>query len=213
MHSMKIATVSPATGDHIKIIITLSLAIVLFLGSPAADAEKCKYQMNELDSFTQEKLVWTKWKSFTPYGNQVTHHGWLSAFSRDEAKLLVLKIVLVEHTSDQPSASYLDGRLIIPQDAKLLMHMADDTTIELAAREQAIGSSRVTPPGEISNRGTGYIVKTTAVINFELNPDTINALMAQGTTDMSISARSRDHYYPFGKKPTDKFQFALGCIQ
>jgi len=213
MHSMKTATASPAKRDHIKALITLSLAITLFLGSSMADAAKCKYQKNELDSFTQEKIVWTKWTSFTPYGNQVTHHGWLSAFSRDDAKLLVMKIVLVEHTSDQPRASYLDGRLIIPQDAKLLIHMADDSIVELAAREQAVGSSRVIPPGEITNRGTGYIVKTTAVINFELNADTINTLMAQGTTDMTISARSRDHGFPFGKKPTDKFQFALGCIQ
>jgi hypothetical protein len=73
--------------------------------------------------------------------------------------------------------------------------MADDTIIELAAYE--------------SVKLTGRNV----IVRFELDSATLQALIAQGTTDIRLSTIEDEHDFSFGNKPTVRMQHVLGCIQ
>jgi len=73
--------------------------------------------------------------------------------------------------------------------------MADDSIVELAAYE----------PVKLSS--------WSAVVKYELDENTLAALTAQGTTDVRVSTKHDEHDFSFGRKPTTRMQFVLGCLQ
>lgn len=168
-----------------KILTTVLLAAAIFLASATIHAAECKYKINELDPFTDELIVLTKWKTFRPTGNQAVNHGWMAGAIEHGKTFLALRIGLVGYHT-QPT---------IPEGGKLLILMADDSIVELAAYE--------------SVKLTGWSV----VVKYELDENTLAALTAQGTTDIRVSTVHDEHDFSFGKKPTTRMQFVLGCAQ
>jgi hypothetical protein len=168
-----------------RILTTTLLAAAVILTSTVAGAAECKYKKNERDPFTDELIVLTKWKTFRPTGNQAVPHGWMAGAIEHGKIFLALRIGLVGYHS-QPT---------VPEGGKLLILMADDTIVELAAYE--------------SVKISGW----SDVVKFELDEDTLAALTAQGTTDIRLSTRYDEHDFSFGKKPTTRMQFVLGCAQ
>jgi len=192
----------------------LILGITFALGSPAFAADKCKFESHGVDSFTKQVVAETKWKSFRSFGNQVGNHGWMAARSEGKKQFLGLKVVVVDHDATRPERPNLhENRVLIPMGAKLLILLADDTILELAASTEARGKSSFKAPGDRMGDPGSYIVSTEAIAWYELTADTRDALLAQGATDIRLSASDRDHDITFGKKPTDRLQYVLGCIQ
>jgi hypothetical protein len=157
----------------------------IILASAAAGAAECKYKKNEADPFTEEKILLTKWKNFRPTGNQAVNHGWMAGAIEHGKKFLTLRIGLVGYHT-QPT---------IPEGGKLLILMADDTIVELAAHESV------------------KLTSSNVIVKYELDAEALKALMAQGTTDIRVSTRYDEHDFSFGKKPMTRMQFVLACIQ
>lgn len=192
----------------------LTLVIALALGSPALAADKCKFEKHGVDSFTKQMVAETKWKSFRTFGNGYENHGWMAARAKGGKQFLGLKIIVVDNDSARPERPNLhENRVLIPQGAKLLVLLADDTILELAASAEARGKSSYTVPGDQLGRADSYIVSTTAIAWYELTAELRDALLMQGATDIRLSASNKDHDFTFGKKPTDRIQYVLGCIQ
>lgn len=192
----------------------LVLGMTCVLSRPVGAVDNCKYERHGVDSFTKQMVAETKWKSFRTFGNQVENHGWMAARSEDGKQYLGLKIVVVDHDSAMPERTNLhENRLLIPRDAKLLILLADDTILELAASAEARGKSDFRVPDSRKSNPDTHVVRTTAIAWYELTADARDALLAQGATDIRLSASDRDHDFTFGKKPTDRIQFVLGCIQ
>jgi len=168
-----------------RLITRALLTIVIVLTSVGAGAAECKYKKNELDPFTDEKIVLTKWKTFRPTGNQAVNHGWMAGAIEHGKIFLALRIGLVGYHT-QPT---------VPEGGKLLILMADDSIVELAAYE----------PVKLSS--------WSAVVKYELDENTLAALTAQGTTDVRVSTKHDEHDFSFGRKPTTRMQFVLGCLQ
>jgi len=162
----------------------LIVTIILFIASTAS-AEECKYKTNEADPFTKEKIVLTKWKPFRPTGNEAVDHGWMAGAIEHGKKFLALRIGLVGYY----------GQPTVPEGGKLLILMADDTIVELAAYEEV----------KLSGRN--------AIVRFELDAASLQALTAQGTTDIRLSTIEDEHDFSFGNKPTGRMQYVLSCIQ
>lgn len=160
------------------------IVTILLFSSATASAAECKYKKNEADPFTKEKIVLTKWKPFRPTGNEAVNHGWMAGEIEHGKKFLALRIGLVGYY----------GQPTVPEGGKLLILMADDTIIELAAYE--------------SVKLTGRNV----IVRFELDSATLQALIAQGTTDIRLSTIEDEHDFSFGNKPTVRMQYVLGCI-
>jgi hypothetical protein len=167
-------------------VLTIALLITaLLLTNVGAGATECKYKKNELDPFTDEKIVLTKWKTFRPTGNQAVNHGWMAGAIEHGKTFLALRIGLVGYHT-QPT---------IPEGGKLLVLMADDSIVELAAYESV------------------KLTSWSVVVKYELDAETLEALTAQGTTDIRVSTIHDEHDFSFGKKPTTRMQFVLGCLQ
>ena len=166
-----------------KLLISM-IFLASVLGS-AAYADECKYKENEADPFTKERVALTKWKAFRPTGNQAVNHGWMAGRILDGKTFLALRIGIVGY--DGPP-------VIIPEGAKLLILMADESIVELAAYEET------------------WVEDSSAVVLYELNDETLQSLTTQGTTDIRVSTSAGDHDFNFGKKPTDRMQYVLGCV-
>jgi len=185
MKGSKLFVKSLTTGTHLRVLTTVLLTAAILLTSVAAGAAECKYKQNELDPFTDEKIVLTKWKTFRPTGNQAVNHGWMAGAIEHGKTFLALRIGLVGYHT-QPT---------VPEGGKLLILMADDSIVELSAYEEV--------------KLSGWL----AVVKYELDENTLAALTAQGTTDIRVSTKYDEHDFSFGKKPTTRMQFVLGCTQ
>ena len=163
----------------------LVAAAILMIAAGSAAADECKYKKDEADPFTQEKIVLTRWKNFRPTGNEAVNHGWMAGAIEHGKKFLALRIGLVGYHT-QPT---------VPDGGKLLILMADDTIVELAAFESVILGSRNT------------------IVRFELDSESLQALTAQGATDIRLSTIEDEHDFSFGNKPTGRMQYVLSCIQ
>ena len=206
-----------------KVVIAISVAFLLILGSNTADAAKCKYiapntEMIVLGKKEQQRLLnsptrWTRWKSFRSFGNQLENHGWLNGMVDGDKRFLGLKVVLVEKVKVKPKPYELQGRASIPAGASLLVLMADESIIELKADAAVQGNSKVTYSGPPDNPDTSTpYVDTQLIVRYELDADTLAALKAQPATDIRVATGEGDVDFSFGKKPTDRIQEALGCI-
>lgn len=184
-----------------KAFYAFSFAIVLMLGSPAADAADCKYRapfygnVVAFGKAEQERLLsaatrWTPWKSFRTWGNELENHGWTNGMVDGDSKYLGVKLNLVKIPE---GASIAAG-------APLWLLMADDSVVELAADADAIFSDR---PNSME-----------IIARYELNDEMHAALLAQGVTDIRVttSAGEIDFFLGKKKKPSDKIQESLGCI-
>lgn len=192
----------------------LILGITFALGSPAMADDKCKYEKHGVDSFTKQMVAETKWKSLQKFFDNQDNRGWTAARSEGGKQYLGLKIVVVDRDSTMPERANLhENRVLIPQGAKLLILMADDTILELAASAKARGKSDFRVPDSRTGHPETYVVETTTVVWYELTADTRDTLLAQGVTDIRLSASDRDHDFAFGKNQTDRIQYVLGCIQ
>lgn len=161
-----------------------ALFLASVLGSNAY-ADECKYKENETDPFTKQRVALTKWKAFRPTGNQAVNHGWMAGRIKDGKTFLALRLGIV---------GYKGSPVIIPKGARLLVLMADESIVELAAYEEI------------------WVKDSSEVILYELADETLQALTTQGTTDIRVSTSDRDHDFNFGKKPTDRMQYVLGCV-
>lgn len=190
-------------------------AILILAAAPAAHAKKCKYEENGIDDFTGEKLLSTKWKLFHT-AVDVTGFAEVAGITKGDSNFLDLRIRTAEILAYDLDGDELRNRFVVPEGARLLILLADDTVVELAAHKKVTGVSRSSSSNsqltESSELEIRYKIKTSAVIRYPLNDDSYTALIGQPATHVRLSTISGDHDFKVHKKLTNEIQKALLCL-
>jgi hypothetical protein len=177
------------------------------LFSVEAANTKCKFQTDVLNVFTNEQIRWTHWDSFRlsiSMGNYVMVNG----ISEGERKYLGLRLQVRKKQADRPTKHDLDNAFVVPEGAKLLLLMADDSFIELHTDEEFVGDSDF----GMYNNGV-YGITSEPVVKYPLDSDSMSALTAQRVKQIRLSTTDRDIDFEFGKKGSKKMQEVLLCIR
>ena len=193
----------------------MALALCSASDSWAAD---CKYQWDTNNYRTGEKVVWTRW---VINKRMITNgvYGLLAGVSEGDKKYLALQtVVFNEYTTVRPTKEDIDSAMVIPDNAKLSILMADGSIFDLFAQSGGVGDTSVTVHGAttdedfLSDKLSGYTYNSHAIVKFALDADAIATLNGQLATDMRLHATGKNYDITFGKKPSDKIQEVLACI-
>jgi len=193
------------------------MTLALFLASESRAAD-CKYQWDTTNYRTGEKVMWSRWvMNKRVISNGI--YGLLAGVSEGDKKYLALQTVSFDGYSDQrPSKADIDSAMVIPDNAKLSILMADGSIFDLFAERGVIGDTSVVVNGSEKDedfdfgRPSGYTYKSHATLKFALDADAIATLNGQLATDMRLHATGKNYDITFGSKPSDKIQEVLACI-
>ncbi len=189
-------------------------AISMIVAVPVAHAETCKYGENQFDDFTGEKQLSTKWRRVAGSWARSAEAEGVTDGDQD---YLAIKLESAETLGYEPYDDELRSRFVVPAGASLLILMADDTIVELAAHQEVTGKSR-SDPANTRDSGNSplkirYRVQTKTIIWYPLNDSTFEALTSQAATHFRLSANGGDHDFELHAKLTDEIQKALLCLK
>lgn len=190
------------------------IAIMLLAVLSPAQAAKCKYEINSVDKFTKVKTLKTKWASLDPWSIIIGSDSYLvAAISADlnaESRTLGLQLIRQKSSSYRPRDYELRDVIVVPEGARLLVLMADDTIVELPALREVRANA-----GYAASNGqeTEFEIKTIAEINFALDASDAEALMKQEAKRIRVEAEDRNYDVIIDGTLRDNFQWALGCVQ
>jgi len=190
--------------------------ILIMVAAPVAHAEKCKYNENRIDDFTGEKILSTKWKLFH---SAIRVNGFAEAAGITEgpSNFLAIRTINEELLGYDLYGDELRNRFVVAEGATLLILLADDTVVELAADKEVTGVSRSSSANsqltESSELEIRYKIRTTAIIKYRLDASSYAALTGQAATHLRLSSNSGDHDFKVHKKLTDEIQNALLCLK
>jgi hypothetical protein len=168
-----------------------SLAVVLFLTALPANA-KCKFNVDTVHSRTGEKVLWTKWNTFTLMIKGKVLVG--SGLTIGDKKYFALRF---DRRVDGTMAER-NSALVIPEGGKLLIKLDDQSIHELYTEEEFTGDV---------DGGQSEIVA-----RYVLDADTLNALLKKRIMNIRIQTTGADEDFAFGKKGAKKMQKTLACI-
>jgi len=133
----------------VRTLVALAVAALMLAASPAADAASCKFKQNEIDDFTQQRLLKIDWVDMT---------GWMSstfkrtigdrkdieiaAESAGGRSLLKFRLKLSNAVKSRPYERDLYNALYVPAGSNLEIVMADESIIELIVDEEVRGTNR-----------------------------------------------------------------------
>jgi hypothetical protein len=189
----------------VKNLTALSLTALLLLTTAPANAAKCKYMTDAIHSITGEPVRWSKWSSFTmTTGTRIVH----SAVVEGDRKYLGLRVPQRWSHDQRPTKEILDGMFSIPEGAKLLLKLDDDSIIELYTESEVIADADYGV-----NSARSFPMTAIAVVKYPLNDQVIAALTANRLTHMRLQTSRGDMDFTFGKKGAKKQQDTLACIK
>jgi len=168
-----------------------SLAVVLFLTSLPASA-KCKFNVDTVHSRTGEKVLWTKWNTFTLMIKGKILVG--SGLSIGDKKYFALRF---DRHVDGTKAER-ESALVVPSNGKLLIKLNDQSILELHTEEEFTGDVE---------GGQSEIVA-----RYVMDASTLNALLKKRIMNIRIQTTGADEDFAFGKKGAKKMQKTLACI-
>jgi len=204
-------------NKHMAILVV----IVMIFGATAANAAKCKWMTDTVSYRTGEPVRWTRWVRNRAFHSLGKGYAAIAGISEGEQKYLGLQVIAPYRTMNtRPTKADMDATFVIPQGSILAISMADNSIYELVVPEDLIGDAAlVTEEDVFADEGpkakgaSGYVIESFAVIKFPLDAEAIAALSAQGARNLRLNANGIDYAFSFGKKPVNKIQKVLDCIQ
>ena len=198
-----------------KRLLLAAITILMIAAPPAANAKDCKYKKNEIDDFTKEKLLTTKWHLFH---TAIATIGFAEAsgVTVGDKDYLAIRITKEETLSYELNDDELRSRFVVPEGAPLLILLADDSIVELAAHRLATG---VAKSKSANSRDAGgarevrYELELDAVIRYSLDDSAFEALSTQTATHVRLTTNSGDHDFEVHDKLTDEIQKAVLCLK
>lgn len=200
-------------------LLVLVAAILVSFTPAAANAAKCKWQVDTVSYSSGDPVRWTRWvRNRTiltrPYAA-------LAGVSEGEQKYLGLQVIGVQQTlATRPTKEDLDALFLIPAGSTLSILLADNSTFELLSTEDVIGDSDMIVEDDVfaddgpkAKGENGYAIEAFAILKFPLSGDAIAALTAQDAREMRLHADGKEYEFSFGRKPVGKIKDAIGCIQ
>ena len=195
----------------------------MLAASPAADAASCKFKQNEIDDFTQQRLLKIDWVDMT---------GWMSstfkrtigdrkdieiaAESAGGRSLLKFRLRLSNAVRKQPYEHDLYNALYVPAGSNLEIVMADESIIELMVDEEVRGTSRA------KYDDGWWVVTSKFTVRYPVGDALAERLAHEDVVYLRVAARS--HNYDFvteqgtiefniNKKAQQAFRNVFGCLQ
>ena len=202
--------------------ITIAITVAFLVVSSAADAASCKYKVNEVDLFTQQKLVATEWYSMTSamssafkilVNNRTSVS--VAAVSEAELKFIAVKLKLNDGAHNKPSNEDLRDAILVEEGSPLTIIFADESEVVLFARKTVRGTTRHGLSG-----GQG-VVESNLVVQYALESGDIDALLGQDVSFMSMAAvggrfafvgSNGQIKFEMNRKGRDRFSEALTCL-
>ncbi len=181
-----------------KSILTL-LTLALFTMCATAQNKDCKYEIDEVDKFTKQKLLKTRWERLSPFISSVELQA--SGYEVDSTKFLRFELTVQSARN-----------VYVPKDGKLMILMGDGSTLTLIATEDWKGKvfdNRPNARGEV----TQY---TKIFVNYPLANDDLKKLQGP-TTSLRlyfINGDDRESHIDidFGKKRMDILSSMMKCF-
>ncbi len=198
-------------------------AVSIMASAPAANAGECRYETDEIDSFTKEQLFATKALRLMSWFKVVLdkskgHNSTIrvSAIREGEQTFLALEVRLRKTSAEEPSGEDLRTGLTIPEGAELLILMADRSIVSLHSDKAVTANTRYE-----YDEGN-YLIKSSGTIRYRLDADTIEALSSQDATKVRFAGTSgRLRFvnekgnvdFEITKKATGYFKDSILCLQ
>lgn len=198
--------------------ITLFAVLVMLLAATESRAASCKYQWDTNNYRTGETVSWTRWvRNKTILSGGI--YGMVAGVREGDKSFLALQVVSFDrHEATRPTKADIDSAMVIPEDSKLSILLADGTIFDLYSAEHVDGDTSIVVNGSepdddfVMGRRSGYTFDSHAIVKFELSAEAIAALIKQKATDMRLHTPDRNYDITFGSKPSDKIQEVIACI-
>ena len=111
-----------------------------------------------------------------------------------------------------PEYELLDA-IVIPEGARLLVMMADETVVTLFSKNELRVNSKLLPPETGSNITSKFAIDTLAYIHYALDAESISALTSQNATNLRVEAVDKNYDIEIHKKSFGDLRKAIECIQ
>jgi hypothetical protein len=201
-----------------KPVLVLVVVSVLFASS-AVHAASCKFQHDSVDKFTKVRTLWTRWDPMESFFGDLgdrsmdTAAGFASAWYEADEISLRIKIELTGLSDLEPPSYELEDTIVVPEGARLLIMMADETIVTLFSAEEVRVNSAVTPPETGMNITSSFEIEAEADIRYALDGEAIAALTRQGATNIRVEAADTQYDVAIHKKSFGDITKAIECIQ
>lgn len=196
----------------------LSLAVTAMLASTGAGAADCKYETDSTDKFTKVRTLRTNWDSLmswtTGLGVEDYSDTYVSALSKGKGEstntYLSVRISAYKYSKYRPREYELENLIVVPDGARLLVMMDDESIVELQASRGETARSGYEGSG---GDGGGYLIKTVIAVGYTLDQSTANLLTAQNATHIRVETADANHDVEIHKKSLGDIRQAVKCIQ
>jgi hypothetical protein len=176
---------------------------MFFVAVPAN--AKCKFNVDTVHSRTGEKVLWTKWNTFTLV--QKGDYAVGSGVSIGARKYFALRIFRSLANGGQMTKEQTDSELVIPSGGKLLLKLDDNSILELHTEEEVIADVDIDYFG-VEELGW----RAEAIVKYPVDASTLNALLSKRIMNMRLQTSNGDIDYSYGKKGAKRLQKTLACI-
>ena len=199
-------------------ILWLITAAILF-SSSAAFAAKCKFGEDSTDKFTKVRTLQTRWDPLESFFNDLgktsgtTLTSYVSAWHQAGNTNLVIRIGLSSYSKRMPPDYELQDTVVIPEGARLMVMMADESVLVLFSKNELRINSKAIPPETGTNITSKFVIDTEAVIHYALDAESIAALTGQNATNLRVEAAETNYDIEIHKKSFGDLKKAIECLQ
>jgi len=189
------------------------ILVLLIQSSLCAQTNGCKYDKNEVDKFTNKKIIWTKWEHLSQLISR-DYAPDVRCVVDDSTKQLLLGFNGVSFTYDKPTQASLDSFLVVHLGSKAIFLMEDGKSFELTTDKELHSTGEYDPPYTKDNSSDKFKINWHLTLVYNLDINAIKTLAAQGVTTIRIFYKPENHQdYIVAKKKYATIQNLMACIQ
>jgi hypothetical protein len=171
---------------------------VALLGAGAmANAASCKYDVNEIDLFTKEKLVQTEWQEISSEADNElftskmkTNHRatlFVAGVREGDQRFVAVKLDLYNKRAGQPTNADLRDAFFVTKGSPLTITFADGSEIVLHAKKDVRATTRNGIVIDSVDGNQNYITSKITV-DYAIEADEIDTLTSKQLTLVSVAA-------------------------
>jgi len=194
--------------------ILILTALVATLGAEGALAakSKCEFREETNDFFSGVPTLRTAWTPVNPdeCEGDCNARGSLSIVKEPGNQWVEFDAWFTVSHVFVPTQAELDNAFVVTSAVKLEVTLADGTVVELPIVAPVDSTNSITYPYE--NNNDNYLVRSSALMHFELSQNTLAALGGQESSMISLVGEYGALMMPVPKKK-QTFMEAANCLQ
>lgn len=194
---------------------TSTCVLLLLATNIFAQNDECKYDKNEVDKFTNKKVIWTKWERLQPLISRDFAPD-VRCTIQDTLKQLLVSMEGTDKIYEKPTNEFLENYIVVPIESKAMLLLEDNKPFELNTAKECRASCTYQPVyTNSSNTSVNYYsLSWRLVIFYPLNTVAIQKLSSQGATEMRVYFKPEKYQdYKISKKKYSIIQNLVNCIK